>query len=115
MRVLSLAQLTRRAHQPSSRKFQDPAVDRSRCAPLCSWEYHVPHQSYPESLGLSDVRQASVHASSQLFSALFGSLLPGRNCLPPKKKTFLQQASGIPSLEEEEEEEEEEEGEEEEK
>lgn len=101
-RVLNRAQLTRRAHQQSSRRFLGPAITRRRSAPLRSCECHVPdHGSQNPSASVTPGEPQRV--SGQLFSALFGSLLPGKNFLPSQGKTFLQQARGMPSLEEAEE------------
>lgn len=91
---------TRRAHQQS---FRNSWIQRVTGAGLllCSCEYNAPDHSSPESLGLGDVRQASVHMSRQLFSMLFGSLLPGKHCLPPKRKSSSR-SCWDPSLEDKE-------------
>lgn len=50
---------TRRAHQQS---FRNSWIQRVTGAGLllCSWKYNAPDHSSPESLGLGDIRQASV-------------------------------------------------------
>lgn len=96
---LGPAQLTRRPHQQSSRRFLGPAIDRRRRAPLHSWEYHLPDQGSQNNPLASVMTGEPQRASRQFFSALFGSLLPGKNCLLSQEEIFLQEAAAVPSLE----------------
>lgn len=94
---------TGRTHRQSFRNSWTQRVTGAGL-PLCSWKCNTPDHRSPEPLGLGDVRKASVHMSRQLFSMLFGSLLPGKHCLPPKTKSSSRSCWN-PSLEDEEQEE----------
>lgn len=83
----------------SSWKFLDLASDRSTHT-LLPLGASVPGHSCPDPSVSVTSRPASMHVS-QLFSVLFGSLLPGKNCPPKRKPSSSERASGTPSLEDE--------------
>ena len=64
-----------------------------------SVEYHLPDHGSQKNPLASVMTGEPQRASRQFFSALFGSLLPGKNCLHSQEEIFLQEAAAVPSLE----------------